>query len=642
VTDVDRSVPNLSVPEAIALALAIATLPMMDLVLDAFGVHLTTFDQVMIGVGAAVVAVGVAARFLGLVRLTGEVEAARGARRIEALVRESHDVIGIIGPDRCALYLSPAIERTLGWSVEFALGQPVELLALPGDRTLALELFDRVVAAGEGAVMTFEMPALRRDGSSARLEIVAVNRLQDPEIAGIVLTGRDITERRRLEEELAYRAFHDTLTGLANRRMLLDHVTLAINNRRVDDASASAVVVIDLDDFKSINDAYGHNAGDELLVAIAERLTDCVRPGDTVARLGGDEFALLLVDAQGESLDQVANRMLEVLALPLRAGNAEVATSASIGIRVLRHNDTAQLAVRDADIAMYSAKTGGKSRYAIYDLAMGAQTERRLALRADLRGAWRRGEISVAFQPIVDIADGRLRGAEALMRWTHPLYGAVPPAEFVPYAEETGVIRALGLEVLRESCRCAARWRTQHAPGFYISVNVSPMQLDHEFVATVEDTLRLTNLDPRALVLEVTEGVLVADVTQSVEVLQTLRADGVRVAIDDFGTGYSSLAYARQLPVDLLKIDRSFTNDLGRDGPTIVPAVMQLAETLHASVVAEGVERRDQAALLADLGCTLGQGHLYAPALPEATFSDLVRAGEVPGPEAAVGRAPRR
>jgi diguanylate cyclase (GGDEF)-like protein/PAS domain S-box-containing protein len=641
VTEVDRSAPRLALVEAIALGLAIATLPVMDVALDEFHVGMNTLDEVTVAVAAVIVGIGISARFLGLVRLTSEVAAASGERRTEALIRESHDVIGIVGADRCAVYLSPAIERTLGWPVDFALGKPVELLALPEDRALAVELFDRVVAAGEGSVSTFEMPALCQDGSTARFEIVAVNRLQDPEIAGIVLTGRDITERRRLEDELAYRAFHDMLTGLANRRMLLDHVTLAINNRRVDDAPASAVVVIDLDDFKSVNDAYGHNAGDELLVAIGERLTDCVRPGDTVARLGGDEFALLLVDAPTASLDHVANRMLEVLALPLRAGNAEVATSASIGIRVLRQNDTAQLAVRDADIAMYSAKTGGKSRYAVYDLAMGAQTERRLALRADLRGAWRRGEISVAFQPIVDIADGRLRGAEALMRWTHPLYGAVPPAEFVPYAEETGAIRALGLEVLRESCRCAARWRKQHAPDFYISVNVSPVQLDHEFVAAVEDTLRMTKLDAHALVLEVTEGVLLANVAQSVEVLQTLRAQGVRVAIDDFGTGYSSLSYARQLPVDLLKIDRSFTSDLGRDGPTIVPAVMQLAETLCASVVAEGVEREDQAALLFGFGCVLGQGHLYAPALPEATFSDLVKAGEVASTDQPATRARR-
>jgi diguanylate cyclase (GGDEF)-like protein/PAS domain S-box-containing protein len=633
VTGLDASVPRLALPEAVALGLAIATLPVMNVALDAFHVGLNTLDQVTVAAAAVVVAFGVSARFLGLVRLTSEVAAARGARRTEALVRESLDVIGIVGADRCALYLSPAIERTLGWPVEYALGKPVELLALPEDRELAIELFERVVAAGEGSVSTYEMPALRQDGSTARMEIVAVNRLQDPLIGGIVLTGRDISERRRLEDELAYRALHDPLTGLANRRMLLDHVTLAINNRRVDDAPAAAVVVIDLDDFKSVNDAYGHNAGDELLVAIGDRLTQCVRPGDTVARLGGDEFALLLVDAHTESLDLVASRMLEVLALPLRAGHTEVATSASIGIRVLQRNDTAQLAVRDADIAMYSAKTGGKSRHAIYDLAMGAQTERRLALRADLRGAWRRGEISVAFQPIVDIADGRLRGAEALMRWTHPLYGAVPPAEFVPYAEETGVIRVLGLDVLRESARCTARWRAQHAPDLYISVNVSPVQLDEGFVRSVDDILEATKLDPHALVLEVTEGVLVADVAESVDVLQTLRTRGVRVAIDDFGTGYSSLAYARRLPVDLVKIDRSFTSDLGREGPSIVPTVMQLAETLRASVVAEGVEQGDQAALLLALGCTLGQGHLYAPALPEATFSDIVRAGEVPGAE---------
>jgi EAL domain-containing protein (putative c-di-GMP-specific phosphodiesterase class I) len=279
---------------------------------------------------------------------------------------------------------------------------------------------------------------------------------------------------------------------------------------------------------------------------------------------------------------------------------------------------------------MYSAKTNGKGRYAIFDPEMGAQTERRLALKADLRGAWRRGEISVAFQPIVDIADGRLRGAEALMRWTHPLYGAVSPAEFVGLAEETGIIQALGLEVLREAAHQAARWREGSAPNFYISVNVSPAQISPEFVAEVDEILTSTGLDPHALVLEVTEGVLVSNFDESVRILQALRDRGVRIAIDDFGTGYASLSYARHLPVDLVKIDRSFTSDLGNEGPSVVPAVMQLAETLEASVVAEGIETDLQAEILLGLECTLGQGHLYAPALPEATFRDLVRAGHVP------------
>ena len=334
--------------------------------------------------------------------------------------------------------------------------------------------------------------------------------------------------------------------------------------------------------------------------------------------------------------------MLEILGLPLHAGRSELATSASIGIRMLRSNDTAQLAVRDADIAMYSAKTSGKGRYAIFDLEMGAQTERRLALKADLRGAWRRGEISVAFQPIVDIADGRLRGAEALMRWTHPLYGAVAPVEFVALAEETGIIRTLGLEVLREATHQAARWRERSAPNFYISVNVSPVQLDGDFVGSVDEILAATGLDPRALVLEVTESVLVTDFGESVAILQALRDRGTRIAIDDFGTGYASLSYARHLPVDLVKIDRSFTSDLGKDGPSIVPTVMQLAQTLRASVVAEGIETEDQAELLVGLECTLGQGHLYAPALPEATFRDLVRAGHVPRTDPLTASRPGR
>ncbi|HZP27413.1 MAG TPA: EAL domain-containing protein [Acidimicrobiia bacterium] len=629
ITDTPRSVRSSGLLMSLLFAVALGTLPLLDVTLDLAGPHLSTLDNVTIGTGALAIAVCVMARFLSLVKSMREA-AERGARRTEALVRESQDVIAIVNTERRVVYVSEAIEQMLGWPVESAIGMPIEALALPEEQDLVREHFDDVVTGCDACAHMYEMRVVRRDGSTALMEIVAANRLRDPDIAGVILTARDISERRRLEEELAYRAFHDTLTGLANRRLLLDHVTLAINNRRVDDAPASAVVIIDLDDFKAVNDSLGHPAGDDLLVAIAERLTRCVRPGDTVARLGGDEFALLLVDAQRESLDEVATRMLEILAMPLRAGTTEIATSASIGIRLLRHSDTAQLAVRDADIAMYSAKTGGKGRYAIFDLEMGAQTERRLALKADLRGAWRRGEISVAFQPIVDLVDGRLRGAEALMRWTHPLYGAVSPAEFVAYAEETGIIRTLGIDVLREAARAAAAWRAKSAPNFYISVNVSPAQLDRDFVHCVDTILGATDLDPHALVLEVTESVLVSDFDESVDILQSLRARGIRVAIDDFGTGYSSLSYARQLPVDLVKIDRSFTSDLGSDGPSVVPTILQLARTLRSSVVAEGVETGDQATALLDLGCTLGQGHLYAPALPEATFRDLVRVGTVP------------
>jgi diguanylate cyclase (GGDEF)-like protein/PAS domain S-box-containing protein len=628
--------------QALAFGAAVAALPMMDLLLDASQVNLTLLDHVGLGACALIIAICVMIRFVGVVRLTGDVVAAQASRRMEALVRESQDVIAIIGADRRSTYVSPAIERVLGWSPGIAVGLPLETLVYPEDRARVVEYFDEAVTAGHPGPLTYEMRVTTADGAGALMEIVAVNRIDDPDIRGFVLTGRDITDRRRLEEEVAYQAFHDALTGLANRRLLLDHVTLAINNRREEHAPASAVVVIDLDDFKSLNEELGHAAGDDLLLAIAERLNRCVRPGDTVARLAGDEFALLLLDAHPDALDEVATRMLEILGLPLHAGTTEVATSASIGIRMLRSNDTAQLAVRDADIAMYSAKTSGKGRYAIFDLEMGAQTERRLALKADLRGAWRRGEISVAFQPIVDIADGRLRGAEALMRWMHPLYGAVSPVEFVALAEETGIIRTLGLEVLREATHQAARWRERSAPTFYISVNVSPVQLDGQFVRSVEEILSATGLDPRALVLEVTEGVLVTDFGGSVAILQALRDRGIRIAIDDFGTGYASLSYARHLPVDLVKIDRSFTSDLGKEGPSIVPTVMQLAETLRAAVVAEGIETEDQADLLVGLECTLGQGHLYAPALPEATFRDLVRAGHVPRTDPLTASRPGR
>lgn len=623
---------------AVMLLVALVAIPASTLVIEIYGIRLSLLDGLVLSIGALLTGVATATRFLGLARLVNDVADARGARRTEALVRESLDVIAIVGCDQRVSYVSPPLERVLGWTPDEAIGQRIEMFASPEDRAVVAEQFAELIAGEFGTPYTFEMRVPSRTAAPVLLEVVCVNRLDDTEINGVIVSARDVSERHRLEREVEYQAFHDRLTGLANRSLLLDHIGLAIAQRRDE---GRAVFVIDLDDFKSINDGLGHVMGDELLSAVGERLRSCVRPGDTVARLGGDQFGLLMSDADPDAVNSYARRLLEVLRLPLRAGPHELAIGASIGVRILGHDDTAQLTLRDANIAMYSAKRAGKGRSEIYDREMGKQAARRVALMADLRQAWQRGEISVHYQPIVEIPTGKLRGAEALVRWTHPLFGSVSPMEFVALAEETGIVRELGLEVLREAARNTARWRAESVPNFYVSVNVSPVQLDETFPHAVDEILASVGLDPAALLLEITESVVLSNIDASTRILEALRERGIRTAIDDFGTGYSSLVYAQQLPIDLVKIDRSFTSDLSATNAGMIPAIMQLAGTLSAVVVAEGVETREQMLELERLGCSLVQGHLFSPAVSAESLGRIAKQGDVaPGGAHAVRSGP--
>jgi diguanylate cyclase (GGDEF)-like protein/PAS domain S-box-containing protein len=621
----------------VILPCAVIALPAASLVADILNISLSLVDNLIVGFATLVIGLLVATRFLAFMRFVENVADARGAHRTEALVRESLDIIAVVGADGRVSYVSPPLERVLGWSSDRAIGERLDSVVLPEDKVLAADHFAAALASDFGTPHMFKLNVMAQTGRHVPMEISCVNRLDDPEINGVVVTARDISERDRLEREVAYQALHDRTTGLANRALLLDHIGLAVRQRR---AECGAVFVLDLDDFKSINDALGHRAADELLVSVGERLRTCTRLGDTVARLGGDEFAVLLLNVDRADVGASAQRMLEVLRLPLCAGSTEIAVGASIGVRVLGSGDIPQLALRDADIAMYSAKWAGKARWQVYDPEMGALAARRVALMSDLRGAWQRGEIFVYYQPIVAAPSGNLRGAEALVRWSHPEFGRVSPQEFIPLAEETGIIRQLGLEVLREAARNAARWRAEFVPDFYVSVNVSPVQLDASLPEAVAEILAATGLDPCALVIEITENVVLSNVDASVRILGTLRESGVRIAIDDFGTGYSSLAYAQRFPVDLLKIDQSFTKKLDATHAGMIPTIIQLAQTMNAALVAEGVETLEQMTELVRLGCGLAQGYLYCPAVPQDSISDIVREGAMLVPGGAYAVAP--
>jgi diguanylate cyclase (GGDEF)-like protein/PAS domain S-box-containing protein len=611
------------------LPCAVVALPVGGLVADILDIQFSVLDSLLVGFGTVVIGVLVAIRFFGLMKFVEHAADARARYRTEALVRESLDVVAIVGADFRIIYVSPPLERVLGWSATEAIGVRLDAIALPDEREMVNQYFERVIASDFGTPFMFTMNALSRGGEPLLMEVACVNRLDDPEINGIVVSARDISERTRLEQEVQYFALHDRLTRLANRSLLMDHIDLVLGARGEE---LGAIFLLDLDDFKAINDSLGHAAGDELLMSVGERLRTRVRPGDTLARLGGDEFALFFPTVGWADVGASAQRLLEVLALPLRAGSTELAISASIGVRVLKPDDSAQIALRDADIAMYSVKWAGKSSWKVFDAAMGEQAARRVSLIADLPGAWRRGEMHVHYQPIVEIPSGRLRGAEALLRWSHPVFGRVPPDEFIVLAEQSGVVRDLGLEVLQEASRNAASWRADGAPTFYISVNISPLQLDDALPDAVSGILAATGLDASALLLEITENVVLSNIDESRRVLDALHDRGIRIAIDDFGTGYSSLAYAQQFPIDLVKIDQSFTKKLDATHPGMVPTIIQLARTMGADVVAEGVETLEQMHELVRLGCRLAQGYLYCPGVPADSIADIVRdATLVPG-----------
>lgn len=434
---------------------------------------------------------------------------------------------------------------------------------------------------------------------------------------GRVCCFRDITERSSAEEKLRYYAHHDTLTDLPNRVQFMNHLRQAVERADGNNYAKFAVLFLDLDRFKVINDSLGHAVGDKLLIAIAERLTACVRPGDIVARLGGDEFVILL-NRSGDTPEviSVAERLQSKISEPFKIDNYEVFTSASIGIIVSGSMQRkAEDFLRDADAAMYRAKESGKARYEIFDRKMHVQNMNLLQVETDLRHAVERNEFEVLYQPIVDLTTGVAHEFEALIRWRHPVHGLVAPNEFVHVAEETGLIIQIGKWILEESCRQVAEWQRRFKLPLSISVNLSAKQLMHPtLTAQVQAVLSNTGLDPSQLKLEVTESTVMEHSEKSMNILSELDQLGVSLSTDDFGTGYSSLSYLQRFPFDRLKIDRSFINimDENEKSGSIVKTILMLGENLNIEVVAEGVETIAHLEKLRSLGCKAGQGYLFS------------------------------
>ncbi len=547
------------------------------------------------------------------------------------VVENSPDLTVALDGQGVMRYVSTASHRILRRPSTALLGYPLAGLVHPEDRGRLAELLAPHEADPEWAPDSAELRLSHVNGSWVRFEAMRWGSDGGRRLINL----RDVSDRTAREEQLRTLALHDSLTLLANRTLFRDHVRHALAHPRRSSAQ-HAVLFMDLDDFKTINDSLGHAAGDAVLVTVADRLRSRLRPNDIVARLGGDEFAVLVENASERDAVELGQRILESLQLPVMVHNKRVVLSGSMGIAMSEFAADDEQLLRNSDVAMYRAKAAGKNRLAVFKPEMHVAALRRLDLEADLRRAVECDGLFVEYQPIVDLRTGEMVKVEVLARWCHPERGVIRPDEFIAVAEESGLIRSLGLLVLRQACAQALRWhRGQgcYGPRLGVCVNVSVRQLQSPtFVDEVESCLARFGIDPASLTLEITESVFMAEFEATLEKLLRLKRLGIKLAIDDFGTGYSSLNYLRDLPVDVLKIDKSFVDGVTR-GPeqsAVARAVVKLARTFELQTVAEGIERPEQASELLVIGADLGQGYYFAKPMGAGDITALLARDDGP------------
>jgi diguanylate cyclase (GGDEF)-like protein/PAS domain S-box-containing protein len=531
-------------------------------------------------------------------------------------------------------FLNIIAEKLTGWPREEAMGLPMSEVFKIVDAATRATILDPMKLAADRD-LTLNLPSncvlIRRNGHESFIEdSVAPIHNRQGEITGAVAVFRDVTAARAMRDQIAHLAEHDFLTGLPNRMLLNDRIgqaiALAIRHEK-----KIALLFLDLDGFKHINDSLGHAIGDKLLQSVAERLIGCVRISDTVSRQGGDEFVVLLTDlVHAEEVVITANRLLAAVALPHMIASRELHITTSIGVSVYPNDGPdAETLIKNSDTAMYHAKEKGHQNFQFFEPAMNVRAVERQSIEEGLRRALARQEFTLHYQPKIDLVTGAITGAEALIRWSHPTRGLVPPAEFIPVAEECGLILPIGAWVLREACRQTQAWIDAGLPIISVAVNVSAVELrDESFLLNLSKTLDETGLNPRSLELELTESVLMKRPAFTAALLQTLREWGVRVAIDDFGTGYSSLSYLWKLPIDTLKIDQSFVRQISSSGgedTTIVASVISMARSLHLRVVAEGTETLQELQFLQATKCDEAQGYYFSQPLPAHQFEALLR-----------------
>lgn len=546
---------------------------------------------------------------------------------LAVLLAGSSDVLALVGENGLIQYVSPPAGRLWGALPETLSGRHVLDVVHPDDRPRVAALFRRLVARNDQEV-TVQARTQRPDGAWRPCEFIATSHLDEPRLAGIIIVARDSSGQQATEAYLTRLAYYDQVTQLPNRVLFRQSLEQALA-RSYWDGQAVAILLIDLDNFKVINDSLGHLAGDEVLAAVSLRFRSCLRDQDQVARFGGDEFTVLLdgLSSPAEAI-RIAARLTEQLQAPLPLADRLLHLTASIGIALSSGaHETPEGLLRNADQAMYRAKSAGKATYVVHQPEMTTAALRRLDLEHELHGALERGELSLHYQPIVWLETGRISEFEVLVRWRHPRHGLVAPSEFVPLAEETGLILRLGPWVLQQACHQMRQWQLAGlVPEAVLSVNLSARQFQNpNLVADVNWSLIETGLAPSSLNLELTESVVMEATESNITRLQALRALGVRLTIDDFGTGYSSLSYLKRLPVNGLKIDRSFVAGLENEpeDEAIVAAVIALAEALGIAVVAEGVETEAQATRLTALRCPLAQGYYFAKPAPAAELEAL-------------------
>jgi len=551
--------------------------------------------------------------------------------RFRALVQQSSESVAVIDTDLVVRYQSESVERIFGWPAQSLIG--VDLSADTG-RSGAPAIAAAVESIRDQpyGVTVIEVPVRHLDGRVRLAEITMTNLLGDPSVNGFVLNTRDIQDANELQAQLMHEAYHDGLTGLASRALFRERVLQALGR-----CADVAVLFLDLDGFKEVNDSLGHGAGDALLIRVADRLRAAVRESDTVARFGGDEFGVVIESVESSTAradaEAVAGRIAAALEEPFLVDGRELHVAVSIGLACGADAADVDQLFRNADLAMYRAKSSGGAGLAAYDPQMLAGLVQRLELEADLRRALARDELTLHYQPTVDLATGEIAGFEALVRWRHPTRGMISPLDFIGIAESTGLIVPLGRWVLAEACRQAVAWGAGKTRRLKMAVNVSVRQFEHgDLSALVAEVLAETGMPVDQLCLEMTESVLLTDTDENLTQLQRLKALGVTLAMDDFGTGYSSLGYLRRYPMDILKIDRSFVDRLGgdREDEALVRTIVGLGKSLGMATVAEGIEEEVQLAALRELHCDYGQGYLLSRPLPADEAGRILTEGLTP------------
>jgi diguanylate cyclase (GGDEF)-like protein/PAS domain S-box-containing protein len=593
--------------------------------------HVITRSRVEFALAILLAAISVLIVFLRLQRKrqiarTRHTALEQSEERFRALTEQATDIVFITDAAGVVTYASPSLEKVLTLvGTEYVARNFAEHVH-PGD-VAKIEAAMRVPA---GEYSTVELRLRHADGRWLYFECTIRNLLQQENIAGMVVNAREITERKKAEEQLLFNASHDHLTGLPNRVFFLNRLQTVMEQIRRHRQPMAAVLFVDVDDFKVVNDCLGHAAGDELIVQLAERLKSCMRSDGSVARMGGDEFTVLLEDITDPSdAIRVADRIHEATAKPFLLQAQELCKGVSIGVALAAENGTAEMVVQNADMAMYRAKAQGRARTELFDAAMHAKIMGQLQLEGRLRRGLQNQEFRLYFQPIVAIATGAIEGFEALLRWQPAGSDPVSPGVFIPVAEKSGLIVPISEWILAEACRQAALWQ-QRFPGkppLYVSINVSGRHFSHPaFLGHVRAALAASGVSPEIVKIELTESIAMNDAPGAAGIMSQLRALGLRISIDDFGTGYSSLSYLRRFPVSTLKIDQSFVAAMhtDRESCAIVSTVVALGRNLGLEVVAEGVETASQFDQLASMGCDAVQGYLFSRPVPADAVGSLI------------------